>query len=59
MRLLDPQQGTALRMLLRAVLVLVTAFGLSLTAEQVGAVQLAAEAVLALLVKVTPDKENG
>lgn len=39
------------RMLVRAVLVCVTAFGLDLSAEQVAAVQLLAEAVLQLVVK--------
>lgn len=58
MKLLDPSQGTSLRFLLRAVLVCVTAFGLRLTAEQVGAVQLLAEAVLGVLVRVTPNKES-
>lgn len=56
MKLLDSTQGSALRMLLRALLVLLTAFGLGLTAEQVGAIQLVAEALLGVLVKVTPDQ---
>jgi len=56
MKLLDSTQGTALRSLLRALLVLLTAFGLSLTAEQVGAIALAVEALLAVLVRVTPDQ---
>ena len=38
-------------MVVRATLVVVTAFGLKLSADQVAAVQLFAEAVLALVVK--------
>lgn len=57
MKILDSGQGVALRALLRALLVLLTAFGLQLTAEQVGAIQLAAEAVLGVLVRVTPDAD--
>ena len=39
-------QSTLLRAVLRTALILVTAFGFQLTAEQVAAIQLAAEAVL-------------
>lgn len=39
-------RSTALRALLRAALVVATSFGLKLTAEQVAAIQLAAEAAL-------------
>lgn len=38
--------GTAVRALLRATVVLVTAFGLKLSPEQIGAVQLFVEALL-------------
>lgn len=55
MRLLDSAQGTALRTLVRAVVVCATAFGFRLDAEQVAAVQLLTEAVLGVLVRVTPD----
>ena len=43
--------ASQLRALLRAVLVCVTAFGLDLTADQVAAVQLVAEAGLQLVVR--------
>ncbi len=43
--------ASKIRMAIRAALVLVTAFGLNLTAEQVAAVQLAAEALLQLIVR--------
>ena len=39
------------RMVVRATLVCVTAFGLNLSAEQVASVQLLAEAIIALVVK--------
>ena len=39
-------QSTLLRAVLRTVLILATTFGFQLTAEQVAAIQLAAEAVL-------------
>ena len=55
MKLLDSRQGTALRVLLRALVLCATAFGVDWSAEQVAAVQLALEAVLGVLVKVTPD----
>ena len=60
MILLDTERGTALRTLLRAVIVCATAFGLGWTAEQVAAVQLVIEALLAVLIRATPDtpKEN-
>jgi hypothetical protein len=45
------QYASKIRMAVRAVLVAVTAFGLNLSAEQVGAIQLAAEALLQLVVK--------
>jgi hypothetical protein len=57
-KLLDTTQGTALRVLLRALVVCATAFGLGWTAEQVAAVQLVTEAVLGVLVRATPDKET-
>lgn len=38
--------GTAVRALLRATVVLITAFGLKLSPEQIGAVQLFVEALL-------------
>lgn len=40
------KDASRVRMLIRAVLVCVTAFGLNLSADQVAAVQLLAEAVL-------------
>lgn len=40
------KQAQALRSVLRAAIVCATAFGLRLTADQVAAIQLAAEAVL-------------
>ena len=43
--------ASKVRMVVRAVLVCVTAFGLRLSAEQVASVQLLAEAVLQLLVR--------
>jgi hypothetical protein len=47
--------GAAVRALFRALIVLLTAFILSLTPEQVGAIQLVAEAVIALLVRLVPN----
>ena len=41
-------RSSALRALLRALLVVLTAFGLKLTPEQVGSIQLLMEAVLQL-----------
>lgn len=41
-------RASALRALLRALLVVLTAFGLKLTPEQVGSIQLLMEAVLQL-----------
>jgi len=40
------KQAQALRAVLRAAIVCATAFGLKLTADQVAAIQLAAEAIL-------------
>lgn len=45
------EYASRLRMVIRAALVVVTAFGLDLTAEQVAAVQLFAEAGLQLFVR--------
>lgn len=53
LRIFLSTNGTALRALVRALTVLVTAFGLELTAEQVGAIQLTVEAVLQFGVQVT------
>lgn len=47
--------GTAVRALIRALIVLLTAFVLSLTPEQIGAIQLVTEAVIALLVRLVPN----
>lgn len=44
-------QSSLLRSILRSAVLLVTAFGLSLTAEQVAAIQLGTEALLAAAVK--------
>ena len=44
--LLSDSRASALRTLLRAAVVVATAFGLKLSAEQVAAVQLATEAVI-------------
>lgn len=41
-------RATAIRSLIRALLVCATAFGLRLTADQVAAIQLAAEAAITL-----------
>lgn len=43
--------ASKIRMVIRAALVCLTAFGLDLSAEQVASVQLLAEAVLQLIVK--------
>jgi hypothetical protein len=42
----DDARASSFRSLVRAVVVLATAFGLSLNADQVAAIQIAAEAVL-------------
>ena len=49
--MITTQYASKIRMAVRAALVVVTAFGLNLSAEQVGAIQLLAEAVLQLVVK--------
>lgn len=43
--------ASKIRMVVRATLVVITAFGLNLTADQVASVQLLAEAVLQLVVR--------
>jgi hypothetical protein len=43
--------ASKIRMVVRATLVVITAFGLDLTAEQVASVQLLAEALLQLVVR--------
>lgn len=45
------EYASKIRMVLRASLVCITAFGLNLSADQVAAVQLLAEAVLQLVVR--------
>lgn len=45
------EHASRIRMVIRASLVCVTAFGLNLSADQVAAVQLLAEAVLQLVVR--------
>lgn len=51
--------ASKLRMLIRAVVVCLTAFGLNLTADQVAAVYLLTEALLQFFVKdVTPANES-
>lgn len=50
---MDPSK---IRMVVRAVVVCATAFGLKLDANQVAAVYLVTEAVLQFFVKDTPDK---
>lgn len=50
--------ASRIRMLLRAVLVTVTAFGLHLSADQVAAVQLLGEAILAIVVKDAPTETD-
>lgn len=44
--LANDSRASALRSLFRALLIVATSFGLKLTADQVAAIQLAAEAVL-------------
>jgi hypothetical protein len=45
------QYASKIRMAVRAILVTITAFGLDLSPEQVGAIQLTAEALLQLVVR--------
>jgi len=45
------ENASKIRMVLRASLVCITAFGLNLSADQVAAIQLLAEAVLQLVVR--------
>jgi hypothetical protein len=47
MRIFNKQAGSVIRNLVRAVIALVTAFGFNLTGDQVAAVMLVTEAVLA------------
>jgi hypothetical protein len=47
--------GSAVRSLLRALTVLLTAFVLSLSPEQIGAIQLVVEALIAVLVRLVPN----
>lgn len=49
------QYASKVRFALRAALVCVTAFGLSLSADQVAAIQLVAEAVLQFVVRGSDD----
>jgi hypothetical protein len=49
------QYASKVRFAVRAVLVCITAFGLDMTAEQVAAVQLVAEAALQLIVRGNDD----
>jgi hypothetical protein len=51
MKMFNAQTGSKLRMALRSLVVVATAFGLELSADQVAAIQLVFEALLALLVK--------
>ena len=46
MSIVNANQGTLIRAVIRTAIVLATAFGFNWTAEQVAAVQLAAEAIL-------------
>lgn len=55
MKLLDSRRGSALRFLIRAIVVCATAFGLDLTADQVAGIQLLTEAVLQAATAFTPD----
>ena len=48
---MSSEHASKIRMVVRAVLVCVTAFGLNLSADQVAAVQLVAEAALQLAVR--------
>ena len=47
--------GSAVRSFIRAITLVLTAFVLSLTPEQIGSIQLALEAAIALAVKVVPN----
>ena len=47
----DKSDGTRWRVLIRAVIVCATAFGFELSAEQVAAIQLVAEAVIGVFVQ--------
>lgn len=49
--MISTKNASKWRMVVRAALVCVTAFGLNLTADQVAAIQLLAEAVLQLVVR--------
>lgn len=53
---LTDSRTSALRALLRAIVVCVTAFGLKLSVEQVAAIQLVAEAALVVVTQFTTDK---
>lgn len=48
---MNTKKASQVRMLVRSVLVLVTAFGLKLSADQVAAIQVTAEALLQMVVK--------
>lgn len=50
-RIINEQQGSLLRAVIRTVLVCATAFGLKLSVDQVAAIQLAAEAILQAAVR--------
>ena len=50
--------GTAFRAFIRALVVVFTAFVLTLDAAQVGAIQLLTEAFIALMVRVVPPPEG-
>ena len=54
-RLFNKANGTWLRSVLRAAVLVATAFGFKLTAEQVAAIQLAIEAVLTGATNFTAD----
>jgi predicted phage tail protein len=54
-RLFNKTNGTWLRSVLRAAVLVATAFGLKLTVDQVAAIQLAIEAVLAGATNFTAD----
>lgn len=47
--------ASAVRALIRAIVVLITAFVLTLTPEQIGAIQLVLEGFLSLLVQLVPN----
>lgn len=49
--MISSKYASKIRMFVRSTLVVVTAFGLKLSAEQVAAIQLFSEAVLALVVR--------